>query len=484
MGQEPIVRTLRNTVIAGTPAHAYLFCGSRGLGKTTLARVLARSLNCSNVKDGEACLVCESCLAFDENRFLDLVEIDAASNTGVDNIRALVETVGFQPVLGQYKIYIIDEAHMLSKGAWNALLKTLEEPPSHAVFILATTEVGKVPETINSRAQRFDFSIFPELQIIEHLKTVLEIEGVKLDEEVLGLIAKGASGSMRDALTLLDQVLSMGEGATPLEVARLLGLTSEQVLDQLFELITQGPLSSIPSFFESQEEKAIDFLALNRDFLEYLRLKLKSAIVTGDLPMVHTLVFATRLFLRSYKDIGFSPEPSLPLLLSSLEAGEKFQSKTSKASGPIVSTATQQSVSQEIKKKSDEPLPKSVGTVVEEVVKVIVEDVQADISIELEELEIKWHEVCGVIKGINSPLATLVRNSKLKEIKGKTIFLEVKYLFHKEQIESAKNRDLLQKALLQVYELPLTFRAVIEEKVEDTASFTSALKVFGGELVE
>ena len=206
VGQEPITQTVRNAVAAGRLAHAYLFCGPRGTGKTSMGRLLAKAANCLAPPDGEPCNTCESCRSFLEGRAIDLVEIDAASKTGVDDIRELRERVGLTPMAGRRKVYILDEAHMLSNAACNALLKTLEEPPPHIIFVLATTESHKVPATIISRCQRFDFRRLPMAAVVTGLQRICQGEGIGLDEAALQEIARSAGGSLRDAINLVEQL--------------------------------------------------------------------------------------------------------------------------------------------------------------------------------------------------------------------------------------------------------------------------------------
>ena len=214
VGQQAMASTLKTAVLSGRIAHAYLFCGPRGVGKTTAARVLAKTINCLNLQpSGEACNECESCKAFNEGRSFNIFELDAASNNSVEDIRTLIEQVSIAPVLGRYKVYIIDEVHMLSQAAFNAFLKTLEEPPSYAIFILATTEKHKILPTILSRCQIYDFKRITVSDIAHHLKFVADSEGITAEETALGLIAEKADGGMRDALSMFDRVASYGEGS-------------------------------------------------------------------------------------------------------------------------------------------------------------------------------------------------------------------------------------------------------------------------------
>src|ERR1043166_6827892 len=213
IGQEHIAQTLKKAIDSGRIAHAYLFCGTRGTGKTSTARILAKCLNCENSDKptSKPCGKCESCLAIARGDDIDVIEIDAASNTGVDNVRDLIANSQFMPARSRFKVYIIDEVHMLSKAAFNALLKTLEEPPEHVKFILATTEPEKVLPTIQSRCQRYDFRNIPTREIAEHLKEICKQEKIKADEDSLLLVARAGAGSMRDSLSLLDRLLSVGE---------------------------------------------------------------------------------------------------------------------------------------------------------------------------------------------------------------------------------------------------------------------------------
>src|SRR5690606_27003491 len=237
VGQGHVSRTLEGAIAQNRVAHAFLFTGVRGVGKTTSARILAKALNCAEGPTAKPCLKCPACVEIGEGRDVDVQEIDGASYTGVDAVRQLQETVPYRPARDRYKIFIVDEVHMLSTAAWNAFLKTLEEPPPHVKFIFATTEVAKVPVTILSRCQRYDFKLIRTDEIAARLRHVLDVEKIETDDEAIRIVAREAAGSMRDAMSLLDQVIAwVGGSGEPLSaegVARVLGVASRSVLHEL-----------------------------------------------------------------------------------------------------------------------------------------------------------------------------------------------------------------------------------------------------------
>lgn len=272
LGQEHIVRILKNQIDTGTTSHAYLFCGTRGTGKTSTARILAKGMNCLAPEGGRPCGVCENCISIKNGTFMDVVEIDAASNNGVENIRELRESVKYPPVAGRCKVYIIDEVHMLSTGAFNALLKTLEEPPENVMFILATTEVHKLPATILSRCLRLDFKRVPERQLKEGMRRICQELGITVEESALGLICANADGSVRDGLSLLDQCIS-GGGKTVSrdEVLELIGASGEEVLMELTDYVSGGQVARALILLNQVLADGKDVRQLMKDWIEHYR---------------------------------------------------------------------------------------------------------------------------------------------------------------------------------------------------------------------
>ena len=260
VGQEHVVKALRNALEKGRLHHAYLLTGTRGVGKTTIARILAKSLNCEHPKEGEPCGQCQSCRDIDTGRFVDLLEIDAASNTGIDNIREVLENAQYAPTAGKYKVYIIDEVHMLSKSAFNAMLKTLEEPPEHVKFILATTDPHKVPVTVLSRCLQFVLRNMTAQQVADHLAHVLDSEQIPYETPALALLGRAAAGSMRDALSLLDQAIAMGSGkVAEQDVRQMIGAVDKRYLYELLQSIADQNGAALMNQAREMAERAVGF---------------------------------------------------------------------------------------------------------------------------------------------------------------------------------------------------------------------------------
>jgi DNA polymerase-3 subunit gamma/tau len=287
VGQEHVTQTLENAIAAGRLHHAFLFTGARGVGKTTAARILAKCLSCVNAPTATPCNVCDACREITSGSSVDVQEIDAASNNGVDNIRELRDAIRYAPVRGKKKVYILDEVHMLSSGAWNALLKTLEEPPPHAIFVFATTDPHKLPATILSRVQRYDFKLVPQRRIAEHLQQILGAESLPYEPNALSLITRESGGSVRDALSLLDQVIaSSPSGLTEAGTAETLGVADRTLLDKLGQAILGKNAQAALELVDSAFGRGQDLSQLAHALLGHLR----DLVVVAALPDASALV--------------------------------------------------------------------------------------------------------------------------------------------------------------------------------------------------
>lgn len=347
VGQTHITQTLHNALKNGRIPHAILFTGPRGTGKTTSARILAKALRCPKAVDFIPCNECSSCTEIATSSSVDVIEIDGASNNGVDSIRDLRETVGYMPSSGKYKVYIIDEVHMLSTSAFNALLKTLEEPPEHIIFIMATTEVHKIPQTILSRCQRFDFRRISVKQIAEHLKHICAADNLQADDEALWLVAKQADGSMRDSQSLLDQVITFANGPlTRNLVQQILGLTDRELLFNTLDLILERNSKEMIQNFQSLKLAGLEPELFFQELIELTRhllvIKISGADATSIIEIPESeferLAFLTQkasqedihmlfdMLLRAAQDLSYAQDPMLvvEMLLLRLSSGPKI----------------------------------------------------------------------------------------------------------------------------------------------------------------
>lgn len=510
IGQTHIIRTITNALLHGRVNHAYLFTGSRGTGKTTLARLLAKALNCSDRTGAEPCLKCPHCLAMAEGRSLDIIEIDAASNTGVDNIRELRETVRLRPTLGTHKVYIIDEVHMLSQGAWNALLKTLEEPPKHVVFILATTELHKIPETILSRCQRFDFARLPIEQIIEKLSRIAETEQVKADLDALEMIALSAEGGMRDAESLLTQVIALEDKhITGEEVGAILGITSQGATETFAGALARRDFPSALDTLREITENGFDSFAFATRLLHYFR---KVLLVSVDptlidqfrneltekqretLATIATALSPTdavrlvELFQSARKDIRLSPIPELPLEVATVKfihpkTALAQTSDTPKHHTPNLRDTHQASVTPETSTvpkpatfsapppptKSPVPSASVADTSTEQILEKNpgdnpVQETGPKPTIPLETIRSSWNRIVDAAKNRAPSLGLALTGVRPITSEGDIVTLSATFSLHKDKLSQEKNRLTLEDAFDTILKIRPKIRIVLEER--------------------
>jgi DNA polymerase-3 subunit gamma/tau len=358
VGQDHVVRALTNALEQNRLHHAYLFTGTRGVGKTTLARILAKSLNCETGITAKPCGVCNACIEIDKGRFVDLIEVDAASNTQVDAMRDLLDNAQYAPTSGRFKVYIIDEVHMLSKSAFNAMLKTLEEPPAHVKFILATTDPQKVPVTVLSRCLQFNLRQMAGTSIVGHLQNILGQEGIQFEPTALHLISRAADGSMRDALSLTDQAIAYGsQTVNEAEVRAMLGAIDQSYLYQLLNALLAGDGGSLINQAKLMEERSISFEAALNDFAQLLhQIAITQAVpgsVADDLPereqllslaqkiSPETLQLYYQIALLGRRDIGLAPDEFSGFTMSLLRMLAFTPNEAGTAAASKVSATTQ-----------------------------------------------------------------------------------------------------------------------------------------------
>jgi len=463
VGQEHVLRTLQNAIAADRVAHAYLFAGPRGTGKTTLARLLAKAVNCLNEDRAKRpCNECQNCRAFNENRFMDLIEIDAASNTSVDDVRDLRDKINFSPSQGRYRIYIIDEVHMLSTAAFNALLKTLEEPPPHAIFVLATTEIHKIPATVLSRCQRHEFRRLPVEEIVGQLQAIIKAEGIQADEDALGAIARQAGGGLRDAISLLDQLASAGTKITLQLTQTVLGTaTSQTVLDLIASIRGRASADGLDAIHGALDSGA-DPRALARQIVEYLRGLMLIQLGNGDQVeatpdlkermALDARSFSTPDVLRLMKSFNNAAvdtrggwQPSLSLELALAEALE-IPSAAS-APGPRPTAAPRKQTSPAAVNGSAGPEAGQSG--IKEAV------------IGLAEINRSWKDVRAVIKPAHPAVEALLNSCKPMEVRGDELILGFQSDTVRALMDKPENLEATQKAVADVLGVSLKIRCAV-----------------------
>ncbi len=479
VGQEPVVRTLQQAVRSGRIAHAYLFAGPRGTGKTTTARILAKALNCLDPHpENRPCTTCDICRSVQEGRFLDLIEIDAASHTGVDDVRALRDTVHFAPTQGRFKVYIIDEVHMLSTAAFNALLKTLEEPPSHVVFVLATTEWHKVPATVRSRCQVYPFRRIPLKAILAYLQRIVEAEDIPIETDALRAIARQATGSLRDAISLLDQLASLGEPVTLEHVHALLGTAPDEAVHTLVEALRRGDGETALRAIAQAIQGGTDPRVLARQVVDYLRQVLLIQMGVPELVEasdvwrqraqehaqaipIATLGQWIRLFQRAASATGTSWYPTLPLEMALIEA--LYGSAPEEVPRPKLRARVEPSISPGTPSTTTPSSPSSTAS------PSTTEPLTFDRVQRVWPQVIHWLEEVSPRRGARD-LPGLARNVRVLDAQGDRILLGVTSDLWRKHFEKEPYRALWQQAWEGVLGRSVTLEwRVLSEKTGETA---------------
>lgn len=450
VGQQTVKLALKSALSEGKLAHAYLFCGPRGTGKTSTARILAKIVNCESKTD-KPCNKCSTCISITDGSNMDVIEMDAASNRGIDDIRALRENIKLAPSKAAKKVYIIDEVHMLSTEAFNALLKTLEEPPSHVLFILATTELAKIPQTILSRVQKLEFKQASLDELKEAISKVAKFEKITINDESLTILAKKAQGSFRDGIKLLD-LLSIFENIDQKVIEENLGSGVFEDISVILDNIAQRESSKALKNLSLEINKGINIKELTMSFMDMLRQiflikhDLGESLVKNEVSLdkykilehlaekfqIDHLIYILDVFQKSLEQGKFASIISLPLEIAVVESCGNVQIESKVV--PVIAILSEQSESKE--KQSQTEIATSPST--------IAQDPRDDDSPDIQKLTDKWTYVLETVRAFNFSLEALLRSARISECGESRIVVEVPYSFHQRILEAPKSRDLLE----------------------------------------
>ncbi len=491
IGQDHVTHTLQNALPSGRISHAYLFAGPRGTGKTSMGRLLAKAVNCLSTDDKKPCNQCHICQAINEGRLLDLIEVDAASNRGIDEVRGIREKVGFRPSEARYKVYILDEVHMLTEPAFNALLKTLEEPPPHVIFVLVTTEPQKIPSTILSRCQRFDFRRIPLDDMVKHLKYIADREGLTAEHKALELIARSATGSLRDAQSLLDQLMSYSSQEISLaQVQAVLGTVPSQAVGELVSQLAARNVARGLDAINRVIGDGVDPRQFSRQVVEYLR-DLLLIKVGDDASLVRVtpevlqemkgqaaqfskreLVKVVKLFNQAVLDLKTGAQSQLPLELAFVEAamGEEDEAAPS---APRPGSVGRASPGESSPSRPAQPTSGTVSRVpssdaVHEPARSIKEKAPVEPratptgpQLTLDTINSQWGRILGEVRLENRSIEALLKSCAPLGVEGQEVVLGFQYPFHKEKIAEPQNKALVETVLSRVVKRSCRIRCVL-----------------------
>lgn len=499
IGQKNVVTTLKSALQKNRLAHAYLFAGPRGIGKTSTARILAKALNCKNGPTLEPCGKCSSCLDIAQSRSLDVIEIDGASNTGVEDMRSLRENVKFAPTTGKFKIYIIDEVHMLSTAAFNALLKTLEEPPEFVKFIFATTHPDKIPSTVLSRCQRLDFRRISVIEIISQLEKIVAKEKIEVDKEVLFAIAKASDGSLRDAESILDQLVSFSKDKISLtDIISVLGLVEQDALFEITDKIIAKEPKAVLDLFNKLSEEGKDIGVFLNNLIEHFRNLMIAKVTKGDAKLIDLpQEICERLLQQSQRITLDEIFNAFNILANTFEMARRLDSLriTLEVNLIRLSNYKKAQVNAEVKQASlkANPVLKEKPVVKE----ICQEEKKSDppepiINITLSDIKNIWQNVIEGLSRVKMSVATYLSEGEPINLKGShlTISFPKSHSLHKESLEGRENKEIIEQGLFEALNtrLRVSFILSAESKpreTEEAGNFVqSILNTFGGRLIK
>ncbi|MBU2542709.1 DNA polymerase III subunit gamma/tau [Patescibacteria group bacterium] len=515
IGQDHIVQTISNQIAGDKVAHAYLFSGPRGIGKTTIARILAKGVNCLNrkEKDSEPCDQCESCSEIISSRSIDVIEIDAASHTGVENVREnIIDNVRFRPTKSKFKVFIIDEVHMLSTSAFNALLKTIEEPPSHIIFILATTELHKLPKTIVSRCQRFDFKKVGFDEMSKQINKVAKIEGIKIDKDIVERIVNKSDGCVRDAISLLDQIMASGEKHITAENSSLVlpNVNVEKNLEFITATVNKEAGSAL-EILNQLVEAGSNLNYFNNDVIEMLRIMMVSktnANISGlgldlsekikkelkklnDKLEYNEIITLLDLFMTRGSQIKTSPLPQLPLEMAVIEyCCDKEKGVRSKEQNDSDDSGETKSLHEKEKtiNKPEEKTSQETKVKIEK--KTITEKVKNLVSrnadFTLDDVKDKWNSFISKVEDSKPSLSFIVKMAEIQNLDGNTLELGVDYSFHRDKLMEKVCQKELEEILAKIIGCKIKLNTVVTEKnypTQESDELRELASSLGGEII-